>query len=348
MPIRVAINGFGRIGRNTFKAGFGQNKKFEVVAVNDLASPTSLAYLLQHDSVYGKYEKRVTAVDKSSKAGKATSTGKIKVGNKEILVFSEKDPGKLPWKKLKIDVVLESTGIFRTKELAQPHLKAGAKRVIISAPAKGKGVNTYLIGVNNGEYVDEKIIDNASCTTNCSGPVASVMHNTFGIEKALMTTVHGYTANQKLVDSHHSDPRRGRAAAINIVPSTTGAAIATTKAIPDLEGKFDGMAIRVPVPTVSLLDFVFVLKKKTTVEKVNKAFINASKSILYKNVLAVSDEPLVSTDYIKSPYSATIDLAFTKVIDGDLVKVLAWYDNEWGYSLRLAEMAIEVGKKISK
>lgn len=331
--IKVAINGFGRIGRNTFKAGFGRAdlKNIEWVAVNDLTEPENLAYLLKHDSVYGAYDKKVD-FDKKH----------LVVGGKKIQVFNEKDPKRLPWKKLKIDVVLECTGIFRTKELASAHLKAGAKKVIISAPSKGEGVNTYLLGVNADKYNGEKIVDNGSCTTNCVAPVMSVMRGAFEIEKAFMTTVHGYTAGQSLVDAPSKDFRRGRAAATNIVPTTTGAAIATTKTIPELKNKFDGISIRVPIISGSVSDFTIFVKGDIDVEKVNNAFKRAVKNPFYKGVLGITEDPLVSTDILGSPLSAIVDLSFTKVIDGNLVKVLAWYDNEWGYSNRLVEMVKKI------
>ena len=334
--IRVAINGFGRIGRNTFKAGFGRKdlKNIEWVAVNDLTDPANLAYLLKHDSVYGAYDKRVVYDNKH-----------LKVNSKKILVLSERDPSKLPWKKLKIDVVLECTGFFRDKKSASAHLKAGAKKVIISTSSKGEGVGTFLLGANSKEYNGkDRIIDNGSCTTNCSAPTVSVMHANFGVEKAFLTTVHGYTATQGLVDKPHKDFRKGRAAAQNIIPTTTGAAIATTKAIPDLKDKFDGIAVRVPIISGSISDLTFILKKNVTVERVNNAFRRAAKNQLYKGVLGVTEEQLVSTDILGSPLSAIVDLSFTKVIDGNFVKVLAWYDNEWGYSNRLVEMVKEIQK----
>lgn len=335
--VRVAINGFGRIGRNTLKAGFDKTG-IEWVAVNDLTDSKTLAHLLQYDSVYGKYDKKVRA-----------TKGSLIVGGKMIKVFSERDPANLPWKELDIDVVLECTGIFRTEEKSKPHLKAGAKRVIISAPSKGGNVPTHVIGVNDKKYKkSSKIINNASCTTNCIAPMAAIMHAKFGVKKALMTTIHGYTANQNLVDGPHKDLRRARAAAVNIVPTTTGAAIATTETIPELKGLFDGMAVRVPVLDGSLSDFTFLLKKKTTVEEVNAHFEKMAKHPLYKGIITVAKSPLVSTDIIGSSYSSIIDPDFTKVIDGDLVKVVCWYDNEWGYSHRLADMALEVGRKIQK
>lgn len=332
--MNIAINGFGRIGRNVFKAGLGK-KGFAVVAINDLTDTRTLAHLLKYDTVYGNYDKKVSYDDTH-----------IIVGGKKIRVLSEKDPGKLPWKKMKVDIVLECTGRFRTEETAKPHLKAGAKRVIISAPSKGGNVPTHVIGVNQDGAGASSIINNASCTTNCISPVAAVMQNTFGVKKALMTTVHGYTADQNLQDGPHRDLRRARAAAVNMIPTTTGAALATTKVIPELEGLFDGMAIRVPVPVVSLADFTFLLEKDVTVEKVNAAFKRASKHTLYKGIIEVTDEPLVSTDFVGATASAIVDLGLTKVVDGDLVKVVAWYDNEWGYSQRLAEMALTVGKQM--
>ncbi|MBU1179514.1 type I glyceraldehyde-3-phosphate dehydrogenase [Patescibacteria group bacterium] len=333
--IRIAINGFGRIGRNTFKAGFGRSdlKNIEWVAVNDLTEPANLAYLLKHDTVYRDYDKKVGHNEKY-----------LTVNGKKILVFAEKDPSKLPWKKLKIDVVLECTGIFRDKQSASAHLKAGAKKVIISAPSKGEGVGTYLLGVNAKKYDKERVIDMGSCTTNCIAPAMAVLHSAFGVEKALMTTIHGYTADQRLVDAPHKDYRRGRTAGANIIPTTTGAAIATTKTIPDLAGKFDGISIRVPVPAGSISDFTCLLKKDVTAEQVNNAFKRAAKNPIYKGILAVTEEPIVSSDILGNPYSSIIDLAFTKVIGGNMVKVLAWYDNEWGYSNRLIEMVKEVGK----
>jgi len=333
--IRVAINGFGRIGRTTLKAGFGKSG-IEWVAVNDLTDAKTLAHLLKHDSIYGEYQKKIRATKNS-----------IVVDGKPIKVFSERDPANLPWKELKIDVVLECTGIFRTEELAGLHLRAGAKRVILSAPSKGGNIPTYVLGVNANKYKkSQKIIDNASCTTNCAAPVVAVLNSKFGIKKALMTTIHAYTADQHLVDGPHKDLRRARAAAVNMIPTTTGAAISTTETIPELKGKFDGMAVRVPVPVGSLVDFTFLLKKKTTAEEINTLFKKMTKHPRYKGILDATDRPLVSTDIIGNEYSSIVDLSLTKVIDGDLVKVIAWYDNEWGYSHRLAEMAREVGWKI--
>lgn len=335
--LRVAINGFGRIGRNAFKAGFGR-AGVEFVAINDLTDTKTLSYLLKYDTVYGRYSKEVSHDEHH-----------LIVDGKEIKAFAEKDPSKLPWKDLDIDVVLECTGVFLTEEKAKLHIDGGAKRVIISAPNKGGNINTYVLGVNDAKYgSNELILDNASCTTNCVAPVAAIMHAVFGIEKAMMTTIHAYTADQVLVDGPHKDLRRGRSAAQNIVPTTTGAAIATTHTIPELKGLFDGLAIRVPVACGSLTDFTFLLKKTVTVEDINKAFKEAKKNPLYSHVIDITEEPIVSSDIVGSPYSSIVDLSLTKVVDGNLVKVIAWYDNEWGYSNRLVEMAIEVGKRLKK
>ena len=342
--IRVAINGFGRIGRNTFKAAFERPdlmKRLEFVAVNDLMDAPTLAHMLSYDTVFRRFNHTVSA-----------ETGVLIVDGMRIKVVGEKDPAALPWKDLKVDVVLECTGRFTKKEMAELHVtKAGAKRVIISAPAKG-GVPTFLIGVNTDgkREAKETVINNASCTTNCVGPVTAVIEEVFGVRKAALTTIHSVTAEQNLVDGPppalHKDLRRARSALHNMVPTSTGAAVATTEAITSLRGLFDGMAIRVPTIDVSLSDFTFFLKKKTTVEEVNEAFKKAAKSPKLKGILGVSETPLVSSDYIGTTYSAVVDLEFTKVIDADLLKVLAWYDNEWGYSMRLAEMAVRVGSAI--
>lgn len=326
---KVAINGFGRIGRGFLKAALAKKAKLKIVAINDLTDPANLAYLLKYDTVYGKWEGHKVSSTKSS----------LTVDGRTIPVFAKKDPAQLPWKKLGIDVVVESTGFFTKTEGAKLHLDAGAKAVAISAPSKSEDIKTYVRAVNDEKLGKDKIISNASCTTNCTAPVIAVLNNKFGVEKALLTTVHGYTATQRLVDGpHEKDPRRGRAAAANIVPTSTGAAIATTLTIPDLKNKFDGISIRVPVLDGSLVDITAVLKKKVTVEQVNKAFKDAAANPLFKDVLTTTTEPIVSSDIIGSPYSAIVDLPFTKVIDGDLVKVLAWYDNEYGYSCRLVEM----------
>lgn len=338
MPIKIAINGFGRIGRAAFKAALG-NKNLEVVGINDLMDNKTLAHLLKYDTVYGEYSKSV----------QGTKEG-IKVNGKLYPVFEEKDPAKLPWGKLKVDVVLECTGRFTNKRDAAEHLKAGAKQVIISAPAKDMVTQTLIYGTKYS--VDclktkkcDAVISMASCTTNCIAPVIQVLESKFGIEKAMMTTVHSYTADQNLVDGPHRDLRRARAAACNIIPTTTGAAIATTKTVPNLRNLFDGISIRVPTVCASISDITAVLKrKKVTVKQVNDEFKKAAKNPLFKNILAVSGKPLVSSDFIGTSYSAIVDLEFTRVVGGNLVKILAWYDNEWAYSLRLVEMAQEVGK----
>ncbi|MEK7665820.1 MAG: type I glyceraldehyde-3-phosphate dehydrogenase [Patescibacteria group bacterium] len=332
----IAINGFGRIGRNTFKAGWGK-KGFNVVAVNDLTDAQTLAYLLKYDSVYHRWDHEVKA-----------KKGALVVDGKEITVLAQKDPKILPWKELKIDVVLECTGFFTSEEGASQHLTAGAKSVIISAPAKGGHVPTYMLGVNADKLKVEKarVINNASCTTNCIAPIARVMSEVFGVKKAMMTTIHAYTADQNLVDGPHKDLRRARSAAVNIVPTTTGAATATTEVITELKGRFDGLALRAPVVCGSLADFTFVLKRRTTVEEVNAVLVKASKQTDLKNILVVSDEPLVSSDIIGNSASAIVDASLTNVVDGDLVKVVAWYDNEWGYSHRLAELALEFSKTL--
>ena len=343
--IRIGINGFGRIGRNTFKALLERPdllKKVEVVAVNDLMDAVTLAHMLSYDSVF-----------RTTKHAISADGANLVVDGMRIAVTAEKDPAALPWGKMQVDVVLECTGRFTKKELAELHVtKAGAKRVIVSAPVKG-GVPTFVIGVNTDGKKEGKdaVINNASCTTNCVGPVTAVVEEAFGIRKAALTTIHSVTAEQNLVDGpppggKQGDLRRARSGLVNMIPTSTGAAVAITEAIPSLRGLIDGMAIRVPTLDVSLSDFTFFLKKKTTAEEVNEAFTKAAKTPAMKGVLGVSDVPLVSTDYIGSTYSAVVDLEFTKVIDGDLLKVLAWYDNEWGYSNRLIEMAVRVGETL--
>jgi glyceraldehyde 3-phosphate dehydrogenase len=337
--IKLAINGFGRIGRQAFKVAL-QRPEIEIVALNDLTSPEVLAHLLKYDSNYGAYAKEVSHDEKH-----------IIVDGVSIPVFAEKEPSKLPWGKLNVDVVIESTGRFTEYEKAEGHLKAGAKKVIISAPTKDGGMTkTFVLSVNDQAYDGEKIISNASCTTNCITPVTAVLQEAFGIQKLMMTTIHSYTAEQNLVDGpppggHSTDLRRARAAAQNIVPTSTGATIAATEAIPELSGLFHGLSIRVPTPVGSLSDFVVLLKKKTTKEKINQAFIDASKSDRFKGILSVSDAPLVSSDIIGNPSSAIVDLELTEVVDGDLAKVVVWYDNEFGYSNRLVEEVVLVGGK---
>lgn len=324
--LRVAINGFGRIGRHAFKVAWNK-KNIEIVAINDLTDAETLAHLLKYDTAYPDFAPAVSV-----------KKDMLQVGRTYVPVYAERDPKNLPWKKLKVDVVLECTGVFRDREGAMQHITAGAKHVIISAPSKGEGINTFVKGVNHATCSRaDVIIDNASCTTNSVAPVMQVLEQTFGIEKAMLTTIHSYTADQNLQDGPHKDLRRARAAAQNIVPTSTGAAIATTKTIPSLAGKFDGMAVRVPTITVSISDITVLLKKDVTEEEVNKAFKKAEKGNL-KGILFTSDEPLVSSDYIGNAASCTVDLGLTKVVDGNMLKVIVWYDNEWGYANRLVEM----------
>lgn len=335
--LRIAINGFGRIGRNVFKAGWGK-AGIEFVAVNDLTEPKVLAHMLKHDSVFRAWPHEVSSDAKN-----------LIIDGKKLPVVAEKEPAKLPWKAMKVDVVIESTGRFTDRAGASGHLTAGAKRVVISAP--GKDVPTYLMGVNHDAYKGkDSIINNASCTTNSIAPVAAIMDEVFEVKKAMMTTVHSVTAEQNIVDglppALHPDLRRARSALINIVPTSTGAAKATTEALPQLKGLFDGIAVRVPSIDVSLSDFTFLLKKKVSVETVNAAFKKAAASARWKGILGVTEEPLVSSDFVGSTYSSVVDLPMTRVVDGDLVKVMAWYDNEWGYSVHLIEMVQNVGRTI--
>ena len=351
--IRVAINGFGRIGRQAFKVWFEKHRdEMSIVAVNDLTDANVLAHLLKYDSVYGAWNHQIEGTPlrqgSEGQAQEGEQVGTLKVDDVEVKVFATKEPEKLPWKDLGIDVVIESTGRFTKKEDAGKHITAGAKKVVISAP--GKETTTFLLGVNEEKYAGEDIINNASCTTNCIAPVAKVISDKFGIKKAMMTTIHGVTAEQNLVDGpppggKSNDLRRARAAYTNIIPTTTGAAVATTEAIPQLKGLFDGVALRVPVICGSIADFTFLLDKKTTVEEVNQALTDASKNM--EGILAVSSDPLVSSDIVGRSESAIVDLSLTQVVDGDMVKVFAWYDNEYGYSNRLIEQVIQVGKSIS-
>lgn len=329
--VRIAINGFGRIGRSVLKAAWFDHPEFEVVAINDLGTVSALAYLLQYDSNYGLWHVPVKAID----------AGTLAVGTKKIPVYAEKNPTRLPWEKHAVDIVIEATGVLTHEEQALTHIAAGAKRVVLSAPGKGD-IPVYVRGVNDTDLITDKhqIISNASCTTNCVAPVTAVIEAAFGIKKAIMTTVHSYTASQSLVDSPKTDLREGRAAAENIVPTTTGAATAVTKIIPALQDHFDGLSIRVPIATVSLSDMTFLLKQKVTKEQVNEALVKASQQAQFKGILGVSFEPLVSSDYRGDSRSAIVDAELTNVVDGDLVKVVAWYDNEWGYANRLAELAL--------
>ena len=336
--LKVAINGFGRIGRSSFKIALDKfSKELEIVGINDLTDSKTLAHLLKYDSNYGVWDRNVLADNSPTEEY-------ITVDGKKYPVFKEKEPQSLPWKKLEVDVVIESTGHFTDKAGASLHLQAGAKKVVLSAPAKGGDVPTLVLGVNGDKYAGEEVINNASCTTNCIAPVAEVINQKFGILKAMMTTIHAYTQDQNLQDGPHKDLRRARAAATNIVPTSTGAAISTTEVIPELKGLFDGVAIRVPVAVGSISDFTFLLKKKVTVEEVNKALAEASESAHLKGILAVTNEPIVSSDIVGRSESAIVDLGLTQVVDGDMVKIFAWYDNEFGYSNRLIEQVLNVGK----
>jgi glyceraldehyde 3-phosphate dehydrogenase len=337
MKTRIAINGFGRIGRNAFKVAFERND-CDIVAINDLTDTKTLAHLLKHDSNYGTYQHEVSYDE----------TGII-VDKKHIKVLAEKDPAALPWADNKIDVVIESTGFFVDPAKAKAHIDAGAKKVVISAPAKGEGATTIVLGVNEDKLeVGENIISNASCTTNCITPVAAVIEHAFGIEKAMMTTVHSYTASQRLQDAPAKDLREARNAAENIVPTTTGASIAAAQALPSLQGIFGGMSVRVPTPVVSLSDFVIITKRNVTVEEVNSTFRKAAKEPFYQGILDVTDEELVSSDFIGNSHSAIVDLNLTAVVGGNMLKVVAWYDNEWGYSNRLVEVVADTGRILHK
>jgi len=326
MAIRVAINGFGRIGRLVFRAGYN-DPVVEFVAVNDLTSPSTLAHLLKYDSVHGHFPGEVSA----------TADGLV-VNGKEIKVLAEKDPAKLPWGDLGVEYVVESTGFFRSRDKASLHLNAGAKKVIISAPAKGEDI-TIVMGVNEDKYDPAKhhIISNASCTTNCLAPVAKVLNDRFGIERGLMTTIHSYTNDQRILDLPHEDLRRARAAALSIIPTTTGAAVAVGLVLPELKGRLDGTSMRVPTPDVSMIDLVAVLKQDTTAEEINAAFREAAAGRL-KGILGVSDEELVSQDFKGDARSAIVDAPCTSVMEKNFIKVIAWYDNEWGYSCRVVDL----------
>jgi glyceraldehyde 3-phosphate dehydrogenase len=330
MPVRVGINGFGRIGRCMFRAGL-ENKNVEFVAFNDLWEVDTMAYLLKYDSVHGVLPAEVRAKKDA-----------LIVDDKEIRFFAEKDPTKLPWGDLGVDVVVESTGIFRDRQNASKHLEAGAKKVIISAPAKDPDL-TIVLGVNEGTYnkASHNVISNASCTTNCLAPISKVLLDEFGIKKGFMTTIHAYTNDQRILDFPHKDKRRARAAAVSLIPTTTGAASAIGLVIPELQGKMDGISIRAPVPDASLVDLIVETEKSVTVEDVNNAFKKAVKGPMGK-YMDYTEEPLVSADFIGNPYSATVDGISTSVLEGDLVKVLAWYDNEMGYSHRLVDLALFV------
>ncbi len=331
--MNIAINGFGRIGRAVFKSLLTR-KNINVVAINDLTDTKTLAHLLKYDSCYGTYPGKISATADS-----------LVVDGKKYRVTAEREPAKLPWKDLGVDIVIESTGRFTKKEDASLHLAAGAKKVIISAPGKGD-VKTIVLGVNEEKLKkSDKVVSMASCTTNCLAPTTEVIRKNFGIVRAIMTTIHSYTADQNLVDGPHKDLRRARAAALNMVPTTTGAAIAVTETIPELKGSFDGMSVRVPTPVGSLCDMVFVTRKKADVQTVNAALKIAAASGRLKGILETTEEPIVSSDIVGNPASSIVDLSLTKVIGNDLLKVIAWYDNEKGYSTRLADLCEYIGKK---
>lgn len=335
--IKVAINGFGRIGRAAFKIAW-QRSDLEVVAINDLTDNKTLAYLLKNDSNYGTYDREVVSSDDG-----------IVIDGQTVKVLAEKDPASLPWAELEVDVVIESTGFFTKLEDASKHIQAGAKRVVISGPSKSDGIDTIVLGANDDAIEGAtEVVSNASCTTNSLGAAMAVLDAEFGVEKSLLTTVHSYTASQRLQDAPAKDLREGRNAAENIVPTSTGAAVAVTKALPNLAGKFDGISMRVPTPVVSISDVTALLKKDVTVDEVNDAFKKAADEDYYKGILGVSDEPLVSRDYIGNSHSGVVDLALTRVVGGNLVKVCVWYDNEWGYSNRLVELVADVGRSVSK
>jgi glyceraldehyde 3-phosphate dehydrogenase len=336
MATRIGINGLGRIGRQVLKVMVEQySNEFDIVAFNDLGDLATMAHLFKYDSNYGKYEGTVEVTDDG-----------LRVNGDLIKALSEPEPSKLPWDNLGVDIVIESTGVFRTRQQASQHLKAGAKKVIITAPSKDPDV-TIVLGVNEDMYdpATHHVVSNASCTTNCLAPAAKVVQDEFGIEKALMTTIHSYTAGQRLLDLPHKDLRRARAAALNIVPTTTGAARAISRVIPELEGKFDGFAMRVPTSTVSIVDFVAVLEREATTEDLHKAFQAASVGPM-EGILGFSEEPLVSSDYKMDPRSSIIDAQFTMVMGGNLAKVVTWYDNEWGYSVRTADLAAYMAKSL--
>lgn len=335
MSIKIAINGFGRIGRASLKAILNSSNNLELKAINDLADVKTLAHLFKYDTVYGKNKNQIEILNKQ-----------LVVNQKKIAVFSEKDPQNLPWKELGIDIVLECTGFFREKVTAEKHCQAGAKRVLISAPPKDSEIPTYVLGVNDNKvnFKKDLIISNGSCTTNCLAPLVKVLNDHFKVKQGFITTIHSYTSNQNILDAPHKDLRRARAAAENMIPTTTGATQSVTEVIPELKGKLDGMALRVPTPDVSVIDLVALLKKNTSREEINNVFKEASQNNL-KGILAINKEPLVSRDFIGSPFSAILDADLTK-FENNLAKIIAWYDNEYGYACRLIEMAEYLGKNI--
>lgn len=333
--IRVGINGFGRIGRNAFKIAF-ERSDIEIVAVNDIADAKTLAYLLRHDSNYGNYKHEITYSD-----------GEITIADKHIKVLSESNPVNLPWGEMSVDLVIESTGFFTKVEDAQMHIQAGAKRVIISGPSQSKEVDTIVLGANEDDVEGStQVISNASCTTNSLGALMAILDSEFGVIKSMVTTIHSYTSSQSLIDSPAKDLRDGRNAADNIVPSSAGAAAAVIKTLPQLEGKFDGLSVRVPTSVVSLSDLTVLLGRETTVEEINDALSRASKEPYYQGIFGVSNEPLVSRDYVGNSYSGVADLLLTKVVGGNMAKIMVWYDNEWGYSNRLVELVADVGRTL--
>ena len=333
--VKVAINGFGRIGRNAFKIAFDR-PDIEIVALNDLMDTKTLAHLLKYDSSYGIYFREVSYDEEN-----------LIVDGQKIRVYAEKDPAELPWGDLGVDVVIESTGLFTDPAKARAHIEAGARKVILSAPAKGEGAKTVVLGVNEEIITPEdEIISNASCTTNCIAPVMRILEDNFGIEKAMMTTVHSYTASQRLQDAPAKDLREARAAAENIVPTTTGASKAAALTIPSLKDKFNGLSVRVPTPVVSLSDITALIKRDVTVDEINSVFEQAAAEPYYEGILAVTHEELVSTDFKGNSHSCIVDLPLTDVVDGNLIKVVAWYDNEWGYSNRLVELTADFGKEL--
>jgi glyceraldehyde 3-phosphate dehydrogenase len=338
MKTRVAINGFGRIGRNAFKVAF-ERSDLEIVAINDLADARVLSHLLKHDSSYGAYAHEIGFDDQN-----------IIIDGKPIRLYNQKDPAQLPWKDANVDVVIESTGLFVDPAKARAHVEAGAKRVVISAPTKADGATMIVVGVNEdklGEKSTSDIISATSCTTNCVTPVMAIIESNFGVDKAMMTTIHSYTPSQVLLDGPAKDLREARSAAENIVPTTTGASIAAAKVLPALEGVFGGLSVRVPTPVVSLCDIVAITKRKVSAKEVNEAFQKAAADPYYQGILAVTDEPLVSSDFIGNSHSAIVDLQLTAVVAGNMLKVVAWYDNEWGYSNRLVEVVADTGRLLN-
>ena len=332
----VAINGLGRIGRATLKIVM-DTPDLDLVAANDIGTADSIEYLLKYDTVYGRYDKAV----------EATEDGYLKIGDHRLRLLREKAPARLPWKSMNVDIVFECTGAFTRREDLDAHIRAGAKYVILSAPSKGDGVETIVHGVNTPQG-DTAIISCASCTTNCITPVMEILGRRIGVKKAIMTTVHAYTASQSIVDAAHSRPRRGRAGGANLVPTSTGAAAATAKALPEYRGRFDGVAVRAPVPVGSLADIVSLVARPTTIDEVNRVFIEEAASERYRGILGVTADPVVSSDIIKDPRASIVDLGMTQVVDGDLVKIMSWYDNEWGYSSQLVREAARIAAQMDR